>query len=261
MNVPLKPLAILITMAVLAASSCDTTTNDRDYYELKIYRFETEVQESRLDQYLEHAYIPALHRAGVTRVGVFKLREYGNEIENALFILTPFRNLEKYVALSGELQKDQAYLEAGRDYIESPHNDPPYTRIESVLLKAFARTPHLIAPDLDSHRPERVYELRSYQGATELLYERKVEMFNSGESALFEELDFQPVFFGEVISSSQMPHLMYMTTFADTTSQKERWNAFRVHPKWQEMKEVERYKNTVSDISRYLLYPTSYSDY
>ncbi len=72
---------------------------------------------------------------------------------------------------------------------------------------------------------------------------------------------FNPVFFGEVIASSSMPHLMYMTSFRDTVSQKEHWTAFREHPDWIGMKDKERFRNTVSKITKYLLYPTPYSDY
>lgn len=119
----------------------------------------------------------------------------------------------------------------------------------------------LATPELTSPRSERVYELRSYEGATEKLYNLKVEMFNEGESALFQELGFNPVFFGEVLSSAHMPHLMYMTTHADTTAQQKNWDVFRSHPDWQVMKELDRYQNTVSGITKYLLYPTEYSDY
>jgi hypothetical protein len=257
---PGLPSLLLVTAMICLAHSC-SKTSDLDFYELKIYRFESDVQEARLDQYLASAYLPALHRAGVDQVGVFKPREEGNDTDRVIMILAPFTSPGSYMELPDKLRKDQVYLEAGRDYIESPHNDPPYTRIEILLLKAFRSTPHLSIPDLDSPRPDRVYELRSYQAATELLYERKVEMFNKGESALFEKLGFRPVFFGEVISSSRMPHLMYMTVHADTSAQKDNWDAFVVHPDWEEMKGLERYKNTVSDITRYLLYPTPYSDY
>ena len=250
---------VVLALAILVVS-CEKEA-ERDYYELKIYRFETPRQEARLDDYLGKAYLPALHRAGVEQVGVFKLREGENETEDAIIMLIPFRSLGQYIDLPSKLQSDREYLEQGRDYIEAPHDDPPYRRIETMLLKAFSETPRLTVPRLSSPRPDRVYELRSYQGATELLYERKVEMFNEGESALFEELGFNPVFFGEVISSSRMPHLMYMTAFEDTLVRKDKWNAFSIHPDWQEMKEIERYKNTVSDITRYLLYPTDYSDY
>ena len=255
-----RPAIFIIPVLIALIASC-TPADPEEYYELKIYRFETAEQEARLDHFLESAYLPALHRAGVENVGVFKLREQGNEPDSIILILVPFNSLGEYIEVPGALKKDDKYLEDGKDYIQSPHHSPPYTRIETMLLKAFSGTPRLVVPDLNSPRQERVYELRSYQGATEQLYERKVEMFDLGESALFKELGFNPVFFAKVISSSQMPHLMYMTTFSDTTSQQERWNAFRIHPDWLEMKEIERYKNTVSDITRYLLYPTPYSDY
>lgn len=252
---------ILAVMLVSGAAGSCFATGMRDYFELKIYRYETDSQEKRLDHFLESAYIPALHRAGIDHVGVFKPRDKGAIPEKYLMVLVPFSSLEACAKLTEKLRKDEKYQEAGRDYIHAPHDDPPYLRIETVLLRAFSTTPHLSIPELESPRSGRVYELRSYQGATEMLYERKVEMFNTGEAALFEKLGFNPVFFGEAISSSEMPHLMYMTTFSDTVSQKEHWNAFRIHPEWEEMKTIERYKNTVSHITKYLLYPTPYSDY
>ncbi|MCP4312110.1 MAG: NIPSNAP family containing protein [Bacteroidetes bacterium] len=257
-----KPMALLLLLMVVCGltSSCDTR-EECDYFEMKIYRYETASQEERLDDYFGSAYLPALHRTGIENVGVFKLKEDGNEIQNAIILLIPFTSLDQYIEAPELLRSDQVYLEAGRDYIESPHNDPPYTRIESIILKAFSATPHLTVPQFESPREERVYELRSYQGATELLYERKVEMFNSGESELFIKLGFNPLFFGEGISSSEMPHLMYMISFSDTLSQKEHWAAFREHPDWQKMKKIDRYKNTVSNITKYMLYPTFYSDY
>lgn len=257
---PIIPALFLLLAACCLISSCDNTEK-RNYYEIKFYRFETAAQEARLDNYLESAYLPGLHRAGIQNVGVFKLRQDGNEIQNAIILLVPFTSLEQYIEMPEKLKTDRLYLEAGSDYIESPFDDPPYSRIETILLKAFAGSPHLSTPKLESPREERIYELRSYQGATELLYERKVEMFNNGELDLFVNLGFNPVFFGEVITSSFMPHLMYMTCFNDTLSQKEHWNAFREHPDWKVMKEEKRYKNTVSNITKYLLYPTPYSDY
>jgi len=261
MRFPVKFIsATSIALSILLSPSC-TKVEERDYYELKIFRYDSASQEKQLDHYLESAYLPGLHRAGIRNVGVFKMKEDKNETTPSIILLVPFTSLEQFAELSGKLQNDPIYLEEGAAFFESTHNDPPYKRIESNLLKAFSSTPKLVLPDLSSPRPERIYELRSYEAATERLFERKVEMFNSGEVAIFQRLGFNPVFFGEVISSSHMPHLMYMTTFADTSSQKECWEAFRTDPAWMEMKEMEQYQNTVSHIDRYLLYPTSYSDY
>ena len=42
------------------------------FYQLKVYHLKDGTQEAQLDAYLQQAYLPALHRAGIARVGVFK---------------------------------------------------------------------------------------------------------------------------------------------------------------------------------------------
>ncbi len=265
-----RNLLILLALTVIAMSSCNQAADSEitkasapelDYFQLKIFNYETEDQVTLLDSYFGDALLPALHRAGVENVGVFKPIEGLNESMNYIMVLVPFQSLEQFEKLPALLKQDTVYQQAGLAYIDAPHDNPPFTRIESFILRAFSATPHLALPELTSPRTERVYELRSYEGATEKLYNLKVEMFNEGESALFQELKFNPVIFCEVISSSHMPHLMYMTTHADTTAQKENWAAFVDHPEWKRMKELERYQNTVSGMTKYLLYPTEYSDY
>ena len=194
-------------------------------------------------------------------MGVFKPIEGLNERENFIILLTPYESLEQFEQLPSDLMKDADYQLAAQAYMDAPYDNPPFTRIESMILRSFSATPTMVLPELSTPRSERVYELRSYEGATEKLYDLKVEMFNEGESDIFLELDFNPVFFSEVLTSAHMPHLMYMTTHADTSAMKENWDAFGKHPEWDRMKNLERYQNTVSSITKYLLYPTEYSDY
>ena len=87
------------------------------------------------------------------------------------------------------------------------------------------------------------------------------ESFRGGEIALFESLKFNAVFYGEVIAGSSKPNLMYMTTFADMKSRDEHWKAFGDSPEWKKLSGLDEYKNTVSEIFRFLLHPTSYSDF
>ncbi len=241
--------------------SGQSETPELDYFDLKIYHLESPDQMALLDSYFKNALLPAKHRAGIKNIGVFKPIEGLNEDLNMLMVLTPYSSLDQFEQLPALLQKDTEYLEAGKSYIDAAHDAAPYARIESMLMRSFSATPTLVLPELSTARSDRVYELRSYEAATEKLYELKVEMFNEGESALFQDLKFNPVFFAEVLSSAHMPHLVYMTTHADTTAQRLNWDTFRVHPEWERMKNLERYQNTVSSITKYLLYPTEYSDY
>ena len=134
--------------------------------------------------------------------------------------------------------------------------------METILLHAFDYMPESRIPDLDTPPQDRIYELRSYESYTEEILANKIEMFNEGgEVDLFEKLEFNAVFYGEVIAGSRMPNLMYMTSFADMESREAHWAAFRVHPDWEQMKSLEQYQNNVSHIDRIMLHHTAYSDF
>lgn len=249
----------VILIAILLAFSLNLAA--RDYYQLKIYNLKDHAQEIRVENYLKNAYLPALHRAGIKKVGVFKPIESDDEAGKKIIVFIPMKTLNDLEKIELKLDKDTQYQAAGSEYINAKHDNPPYERIESVLLKAFSGMPEFGVPSHKTPPSERIYELRSYEGPTEQYYRKKVEMFNEGgEVDLFDRLDFQPVFYGEVISGSTMPNLMYMTTFSDMKSHDEHWDTFRNHPDWETMKAIEKYKNTVSHSVIQLLHPTEYSD-
>ena len=254
MKVIFSAIAILLLLTV----ACNT--EERDYYQIKFYQLDNESQEARMDRYLKDAYIPALGRAGIEKVGVFKPIESDTVSGNIIIVLVPFRSLDQFDELPAILNNDAQYQADGKDYIESAHDQPAFARFESILLKSFRFMPDYNVPDHPTSPQEQIYELRSYEGATEKLYERKVEMFNEGgEMSIFKKLEFNAVFYGEVISGSHMPNLMYMITFENEESHQEHWDAFRTDSAWIELKDLERYANTVSHIDRWLLHPTDYS--
>ena len=259
LNIQPKNFIWSIFMAITLLSACQKETQ-RDLYQIKIYSISGDQQEERMDSFLKEAYIPALTRAGIPNVGVFKPIENAETFGKQIFVLTPFQSWEQFDELPGLLQNDAQYQEAGDDYINASHENVPYDRMKSILMRAFKGMPAFALPEHSSTPSEQIYELRSYEGPTEAYYKRKVDMFdNGGEMDIFLELGFQPVFFGEVISGGNMPNLIYMVTFSDTTSLKEHWNAFRGSPEWEAIKDIEKYRNTVSHIDSYMLHPTPYS--
>ncbi|GGG80257.1 hypothetical protein GCM10007415_10830 [Parapedobacter pyrenivorans] len=251
----------LLLFAALAFSVCTALAAERDFYQLKIYHLKTAHQAERLDDFLEHAYLPALHRAGINHVGVFKpiaVTDGGL----LTYILIPYPSYDQFAALDDRLQGDKVYQEAGKAYLLASHDAPPYDRIETILLNAFAGSPRLQLPDLTSPRSDRVYELRSYEGPTEAYYHNKVQMFNKGdEIGLFKRLGFNAVFYGEVVAGSRMPNLMYLTTFENKKSRDEHWAAFGKDEYWKELSAMPEYQNNVSRNQQLFLYPTEYSDY
>lgn len=235
---------------------------DQQYYQIKIYRIANKSQEARIDAYLKETYLPALHRAGIPIVGVFKPVEADTAFGKLVYLFIPFKTVDQFMQLSGILMKDKVYMDAGKSFIDAPFNDPPYLRLETVFLKAFMNMPQFVVPKFATQPSERIYELRSYESATEAKAIKKIEMFNQGgEIALFKKLEFNPVFYAEVLVGSHMPNLMYMTTFSDMKSHDEHWSAFGKTEEWKKLSGMDEYKNTVSKANPYLLHPTSYSDF
>lgn len=248
-----------ILLLILFAASFALTVSARDYYQLKVYNLKDKNQETVVDNFLENAYLPALHRAGVKNVGVFKPVDSSDGMKIIVFI--PLKKIEQIEDLESALGKDKKYQTDGVEYINASWENPPYERMESIILKAFSYMPDYAVPNHNTPPSERIYELRSYEGPTEKYYRKKVEMFNEGgEITIFNNVGSQPVFFGEVLSGSTMPNLMYLTTYSDMKSHDEHWNAFRTHPDWKELSAKEEYKHTVSKSVIQLLHPTEYSD-
>lgn len=232
------------------------------YYEIKMYRIGGPSQEARMDAFLKDAFIPAMHRAGIARIGVFKPVEQDTAFGKYIYVFIPFKTIDQYLATESKLVKDQVYLTTGKEFIDAPYNDPLFTRYENILLKAFAFMPEVRFPSFTTPMAERIYELRSYESATEAKATKKIEMFNEGgEISIFEKIGANPVFFGQVLMGSKMPRLMYLTTYANMKSHDDCWAAFRNHPDWKKISTMEEYKNTVSKVNPYLLHPASYSDF
>lgn len=253
---------VIIQSVIVCLILIGINASAQDYYQLKVYNFSEGTQEKRVDQYLENAYLPALHRAGIKDVGVFKPIESDETAGKKVFVLIPLKNLNQLNELDITLGKDKKYLAAGENFLNAPWDNPPYERMESTVMRAFSEMQQYAVPKHSTPPAERIYELRSYEGPTEAKYRKKVEMFNKGgEVELFQKLEFQPVFFAEVLSGSAMPNLVYMTTFSDMKSHDEHWDAFRNHPEWKKLSGMEEYKHTVSHSDKYLLYPTNYSDF
>jgi hypothetical protein len=256
-NLLVRKLSFIILFVFATA----TILTARDYYQIKVYTLKDKAQETAVDSYLKDAYLPALHKAGVKKVGVFKPLANDPAAGTKVFVFIPLKDLGQIEKLEAAVEKDGAYHKAGAAYINAPYDNPPYVRLESILLRAFSSQPEFFAPKFSTPKSEQIFELRSYQSATEKIYHKKVEMFNEGgESEIFKKIGANAVFYGEVLSGSEMPNLMYMTSYENMKANEECWKTFRDHPDWKKLSGMEEYKNTVSKITKYMLYPAEFSD-
>lgn len=257
------PGAIFLVVVLIVQASWITDKRPaREFYQLTVYHFGNEAQQKILDGYLQNALLPALHRMKISHVGVFKAWANDTTADKLAYVLIPVKSLDIVTKLRDKLREDPDYMSAGAEYINSTYSNPPYSRMETVLLRAFPLAPQIQLPALHSAKKDRVYELRSYESATEKKFENKVQMFNQGdEIGLFKKLNFNAIFYSEVIAGSKMPNLMYMTSFENKADRDEHWKAFGNDPYWKKLSAMPDYQNNVSHIDITFLYPADYSDF
>jgi hypothetical protein len=234
----------------------------QEIYQLTLYQYKTAAQEAVLDVYCKDALLPALHRLGYKNIGVFKALANDTSAVKNMYVYLPLKKLDDQLSLNEKLNADTAYLSAGAAYLNADYTTPPYTRIEVIVLKAFPLAPQMHLPVLSGPKNERIYELRSYESATEKIFRNKVKMFNEGdEIGLFKRLNFNAVFYSEVIAGSHMPNLMYMTTFENKADRDAHWKSFSSDPFWKTLSAMPEYQHNVSLNDTRFLRPTDYSDF
>ncbi|MGW1455664.1 NIPSNAP family protein [Salegentibacter agarivorans] len=249
----------LLPLFLLIFAPLVNQAQEQEYYELKVYEFENHDQVEKTENYLQNALLPGLKDLGVKNIGVFKPKA---DSLNKLYVLIPYTSLEEFASKNKAFQNSEVFQQKDGDYISGSNDNPPYKRMSTILLKAFKDMPVMKPSAIEGPKKDRVYELRSYQSSTEALLKNKIKMFNEGgEIKLFDELDFNAVFYGEVIAGPHMPNLMYLTTFSDQESRDEHWESFGNSPVWKKMEAIPEYQGNVSKIDIHYLYPTDYSDY
>ncbi len=255
-------LSVILLFLSMPLCSFSASPARQMYYEIRMYRLNSTSQTEATDKFLKNAFIPALHRAGINTVGVFKPVETDTAFGKFIYVFIPYKTIDQYIKLSSALENDQAYLLQGKEFLDAPYNNPHFVRYESIFMKAFSHMPKFRIPSFATPKSERIYELRSYESATEAKALKKIQMFNEGgEIGIFENIGANAVFYGQVLFGSLKPRLMYMTTYADMKSHDERWTAFRNHPDWKALSSKEEYAHATSKTKPYLLHPTDYSDF
>ena len=251
---------LLVILGTVFITSFDTTA-DSEFFEFRTYYFSRAEQESGLDQYLQSALIPALHRQGIRKVGVFKPIANDTAATKRIYLFIPHDSMKDFSRVEGKLAKDKAYQSAGASYINASYQAPLYNRMEVALMEPFSHMRSSRKPALKGPVADRVYELRSYEAHTEKIHRNKVHMFNEGgEVALFERLGFNAIFYGSVVSGCTMPNLVYMTSFENMEERNAHWKTFGSDPEWKKLSSMPEYQNNVSKNVTTLCRATAYSD-
>jgi len=246
----LAPLAV--APAALAASRNDSGAEGRQYLEWIRYTLPGR-RDKRVEKYYEGAAIPALNRLGINDIGVFNVM-YGPN-DPSLYVLVPHDSIDSIMTSQQRLAEDREYTAAAEEYLETSISDPAFARIERGLMRAFTGMPR-VEPPKKMLGSERLFELRIYESHNSIKAQKKIDMFNQGgEIQVFRDTGLTPVFFGETIFGRLMPNLTYMLVFENMAERDRHWETFRTSEGWAAIKDLEKYRDTVSNITDIILRP------
>lgn len=241
----------------MAAQTSDG--QEREYYELRLYHLYRGRQQTRFEEYLRAAWLPAMNRLGVAPIGIFNVTVGpGNP---TIYVLIPHKSLESCATIWTRLSADPEFLKNGADVLNTPSTDPAIVRMESSLMAAFESFPRVKAPNFGEKQKGRIFELRTYESHSMKAHRKKIQMFNSGEIPIFLRAGLLPVFFGDTFIGPNQPQLTYMITFDSMETHDKGWAAFGADPEWKKLSTAPGYTDgeIVCSISNAFLRPTAYS--
>lgn len=234
-----------------------TTGPANHYYEMRTYELRSDLKPGRVQDFLKDHFIPAMKRAGAGPIGCFSVI---SGLKSPSFVIViDHASLAAMQSTMEKVADDKSYFDAAKAFETTQLG---YVRYESALLKAFDAHPKFEVPPTDPQRALRVFELRTYESPNPFALKSKIEMFNQEEIKIFRNSGFAPVFFGEAVFASEMPHLTYMIGFDDMASREKAWDKFRVDPDWQRIRTKPGWTDpeTVSNIHSAFLRPTTFSE-
>lgn len=231
----------------------------KDYYELRLYKVRRAHQHDLINEYLKAAMLPAMNRIGIAPIGVFEVMT-GPE-GPTIYTLIPYKSLEEFAGAYARMSADPDYQQRAAQVINAPATEPAYERTESSLMVAFDGMPQIQPPNFGDRQAKRIFELRTYESHSKKANKKKIEMFNTGEIAIFRRDGLQPVFFGETLIGDKLPQLTYMLTFDSMESHDKNWAKFASDPEWKKLSTTPGYTDAeiVSNISNMFLRPAPYS--
>ena len=253
--------ALAVAPLSAAAEAPQAGAPAREFYELRRYTLRRGPATALVNTYLEQALLPACQRAGTGPVGVFNVSIGPNS--PTTYVLIPHRAADGFARLPEQLMADAAYQAAGKAYLETPATSPAFVRVETSLMRAFSSIPRLELPfgGGEAGRRSRLFEMRIYESHSEKAALKKIEMFNTGEIAIFRKAGLMPVFFGETIVGPSMPNLTYMLVYEDMAARDKYWSAFQGLPEWKALASTPGFTDPeiVSSITNMYLRPAAFS--
>ncbi len=249
----------LITILQLSAG---TKKTPREFYLIKIYHCSNQKQLDHIDAYLEKTYLPFLHNAGIKKVGVFSPIMNDTSVDKRIYVWVPLKKLNQLDELDQAFENTNAFGDDPLIHLDNKDSSLPYTRIESILTKAFKLQPQYEKNSSLVKSSKRVFEYRSYESPTEEMHLRKIHMFNEGQEIdIFKRLNFNALFYSKSLVGARTPNLIYMTSFNDMDDRNAHWKAFTQDPVWKKISIATEYLKIVNRNETILMTSKAYADF
>jgi hypothetical protein len=249
--------AAAATLSPLSRAEGLDQPTPRQYVELRRYHLLPGAKQRAFIAFIGDVAIPAMNRAGVSRVGAFTV-VYGENAPSLLLVLA-HPTLDSVETLRERIGADTEYARAGATFLDAPLSDPTFVRAEHSLLRGIMAMPGVEPSAGAGTAAPRIVELRTYESHSARAASNKVAMFNAGEIPIFRRVGLNPVFFGETMFGTKMPSLTYMLGFRDMAARDAAWAAFGADPDWKKLSADPQYRDNVSAITDIILRPTPYS--
>jgi hypothetical protein len=231
----------------------------RTFLEIKTWHLHNsqEDQAKRVSAYLESGLFPALTRAGAKPIAAF-----ANLIgpDGPYFVtITQYASLAVMQDVLTKLATDEAHEKASQRLSADP--GLPFVTLDSSVLRSLSIIPEPVIPTDIGSRPNRIFELRTYQSQSMTALQKKAAMFNAGEIAIFQRLGMRPVFIGETIIGSRQPNITYMLSFDNLEGREKHWQEFGADPAWKTLSAPPELKDAaiVANIGNVILRPLPFS--
>jgi len=251
-------LSFMLTAMFIFSSCCESKTKEesdgakKQIYEWRIFNLTGDG--AILDDYFKGALIPAYNRCNVS-IGAFKL--VNPEEADQRYLMFVYPDLQTYNKVRQEVWNDPVFQNAARSFFETTAPNPVYSSFETYICEAFDKIPEMRIPD----KSRTLFQYRNYYSPNEEANKRKIKMFNAEEIDLFDKVGVNSVCYGEILSGTRMPGLIYLTWYQDEETFSKVWKDFGSHPDWKQMSSKPEYRNTATNNIIKLLSPMPYSQF
>jgi hypothetical protein len=92
----MKKILLAVSMILLLSFgfSIKASAVAREYYLLQIYHCSTQKQIDHIDVFMKSTYLPYLHEAGISKVGVFTPIDNDTAIDKKIFVWIPLKSID-----------------------------------------------------------------------------------------------------------------------------------------------------------------------